>query len=197
MNGWQIGLLVYAIMAVLTFLPVLWTIVRGTGLQAIGPTFVDSVYFSDGAKERLVQNYERTLGTLRYWRNQVSRYQAFHVYAVVWISLSTVAVPFLTQAVSGSWSKWCVSVIAAYAALLLALSRAFRVEDSYRAFRRGEAEFYDLVRRLLDDPGSFGSTEDERLHRYFAQVAAIRRAVRSAETDGASALVDAGAGRGE
>jgi hypothetical protein len=81
-----------------------------------------------------------------------------------------------------------LSIISAYAALLLALSRTFRVESNYRAFRQGESEFYDLVRQLLDNPAAFGSSEDEQLRRYFSQVATLRRAVRTAETDNISSI---------
>jgi hypothetical protein len=73
--------------------------------------------------------------------------------------------------------------MSAYAAVLLALARAFRVEAKYRAFRHGEDEFHELVTQLLDDPEAFGSSEDERLHRYFAQSARIRRAVTAADTE--------------
>jgi hypothetical protein len=43
-----------------------------------------------------------------FWNNQVSTYRAFHPYSVVWIKVSTVAVPFLAQAISNPSSKWCV-----------------------------------------------------------------------------------------
>jgi hypothetical protein len=74
---------------------------------------------------------QRIQGTLTFWKTQAIRYKAFHNYAVVWITVSTVAVPFIAQSVdsSNAWSKWCVSIIGAYAALLLALSRAFRTDD--------------------------------------------------------------------
>jgi hypothetical protein len=188
MNGWQVGLLLYIVFALLTLIPVLRVFVAGTDLYPGGPSFVDSAAFSEGAKDRLDQNFARIRGTLVFWKNQVSRYRAFHTYSVVWITLSTVAVPFLAQAISNPSSKWCVSIIGAYAALLLALSRAFKVEDNYRTFRQGESEVYDLVRRLLDDPLSFGSSEEEQLRRYFSQVASVRRSIRGAETDNFSSI---------
>jgi hypothetical protein len=188
MNGWDVGLLLYLIAVVLTLIPVLRVFIRGADLYPGGPSFAESTAFSEGAKERLTQNYARMRGTLEFWKSQASRYRALHTYFVVWVTISTVAVPFLAQAISIPSSKWCVSIISAYAALLLALSRTFRVENNYRAFRQGESEFYDLVRQLLDNPAAFGSSEDEQLRRYFSQVATVRRAVRTAETDNISSI---------
>lgn len=53
---------------------------------------------------------------------------------------------------------------------------------NFKAFRQGESEFYDTQRRLLDNPKSFGATEEEQLDAYFQAVALIRKQVRNAET---------------
>lgn len=98
--------------------------------------------------------------------------------------VSASLVPILTPLISGNvWSKVFVTVISAHAAVLLGLTRIFRVEANYRTFRDGESDFYDLYRRMLDRPEVFGKTEDEQLRRYFEQVEVIRRVVRAAETD--------------
>jgi len=184
-NGWEIALISYMSTAAATFLPVLYVLLRRATLYDWGPAFADSPHFSDAAKERLSQNFQRIQGTLTFWKTEAIRYKAFHIYAVVWITVSTVAVPFIAQSVNSSnpWSKWCVSIIGAFAALLLALSRAFRVENIYKGFRQGESDFYDTYRRLLDTPRVFGRTEEDQLRSYFSQVERIRRGVRSTETD--------------
>jgi hypothetical protein len=73
---------------------------------------------------------------------------------------------------------------------MVGFHRGFKVPERYQAFRHGESEFYDLYRRLLDQPDTFGVTEEERLRRYFEEVAIVRKFVRKAETDSFPSLED-------
>jgi hypothetical protein len=184
LNPWAVALLTYLAAAVLSFIPVAVLLLKRAQLHPGGPSFEDSPSFSPAARTLLTQHWERIQGTLGFWKTQAAKYKAFHSYSLVWITISTVAVPFLAQSItSDPWSKWLVTVVGAHAALLLALSRAFRVERNYRTYRHGESEFYDAYRRLLDRPPSFGRTEDARLKNYFEQVELVRRFTRTAETD--------------
>jgi len=183
-TGWTFALLAYLAAAVGTFGPVYRILRRKVELHPGGPSFSESPHFSEHGKLLLAQNFERLRGTLGFWKTQAQRYKAFHTYSLIWVTVSTVTVPFLAQAISDDvWSKWSVSTVGAHAALLLALSRSFRVESNYKAFRQGESDFYDLNRRLLDRPQRFGTTEDDQIAAYLEQVDIIRRIVRSAETD--------------
>lgn len=76
-----------------------------------------------------------------------------------------------------------MTVISTHTALLIAFHRALKIENNFKAFRHGESEFYDLYRRLLDRPKSFGDSEEKQIETYFIEVENIRRAVRIAETD--------------
>lgn len=183
-NNWAVALVAYVTVALLSFLPVLILLIKRVKPHPGGPSFDDSPWFSDAARNLLNQNFERLRGALGFWKTQSARYHAFFIYSVIWVTLATVSVPFIAQAVnSDPWSRWFLSVVSAHAALLLALSRAFRVEGNYKAFRQGESEFYDLWRRLLDRPESFGRDEREQIQRYVENVEVIRRVVRTAETD--------------
>jgi hypothetical protein len=183
-NNWAIALVVYITVAALSFLPVLTRLIKRVKPHPGGPSFEDSPWFSDAARDVLNQNFERLRGALGFWKAQSARYHAFYICSVIWVTIATVSVPFIAQAISSDpWSRWFLSVVSAHAALLLALSRAFRVEGNYKAFRQGESDFYDLWRRMLDRPESFGSDEKEQLQRYFENVEVIRRVVRTAETD--------------
>lgn len=192
MTGWQIALIVYVVLASATFLPVLRLFLRWVELKPGGPSFAESPHFSEEAKARLTQNFDRMRGTLRFWKTHAVRYRAFHVYALVWITISTVTVPVIAQAVgTDPWSRWFLSIVGAHAALLLATSRAFRIESNYRAFRDGESDFYDLYRRFLDRPQLFGESEDDQLAAYFERVDIVRQLVRSAETDNLPSVEEA------
>lgn len=74
--------------------------------------------------------------------------------------------------------------------MLLGFHRAFNIEKNFKAFRHGESEVYDLYRRLLDQPNTFGNSEDEQLKTYFNEVEIIRKYVRSAETDNLPMLTE-------
>lgn len=191
MSGWAIALVVYSSMALLSFLPVLRALIKWIDLKPGGPSFGQSPHFSEEGKNLLAQNFERMQGTLKFWKTHAERYRTFHIYSLTWISLSTVGVPLLAQAIdSDPWSKWLLTVVAAHSAILLAVSRAFRVEAHYKAFRNGESEFYDLYRRMLDRPSVFGGSERERIDRYFEQVETVRKIVRAAETDNFPSMED-------
>jgi hypothetical protein len=191
-SGWQTALLAYVTAATATFLPVLRLLVRKVKPNGGGPGFDDSPHFTPEEKLLLSQHYERLRGTLGFWKTAAARYKAFHVYALAWITISTVMVPILAQAVgTDQWSKWFLSVVGAHAALLLAATRTFRIESSFKAFRQAESEFYDQYRRLLDRPQAFGKTREEQLPAYFETVERVRQLARSAEIDNLPSVEDA------
>jgi hypothetical protein len=89
------------------------------------------------------------------------------------------------------YSKSAVTIVAAVTAILLAFHKGLKVEDNLKAYRHGESEFYDLYRRLLDRPDTFGAVEVEQLATYFDEVERARRFVRNAETDNLATVDDA------
>jgi hypothetical protein len=88
----------------------------------------------------------------------------------------------LTQFPNRNWNLF-LTVVSTHTALLLAFQKGLKVDDNFKAFRRGESEFYDLYRRLLDRPKTFGNSEEEQLDAYFADVESVRKCIRNAETD--------------
>ncbi len=67
--------------------------------------------------------------------------------------------------------------------MALSFHKGLKVADGMKAFRHGESEYYDLYRRLLDRPNTFGKDEAEQIDKYFTEVERIRRLVRNAETE--------------
>lgn len=184
MNPWLIAMLGYLGLAALTFVPVAAALLRKVELHdgGLGPD--QSPLFTDDAKARLQQNHSRLLGTLGFWKRQAELFKRFHFYALGWVIPSSVLVPFLAQAITQDpYSKWFLSVVAAFAAVLLSFQKWLKAEQNYKAFRLGESAYYDLRRQLLDRPRSFGETEDAQLESYFVQVEEVRRRVRDAEID--------------
>ena len=76
-------------------------------------------------------------------------YKALHYYSLVWTIPSAVLIPVLTPWIAdGNFSKIAVTLVAAATAVLLAFHKGLKVEDNLKAYRHGESEFYDLVRRV-------------------------------------------------
>jgi hypothetical protein len=184
MNPWDLAAAIYGAVALLTFLPVLVPIIRPVKLHPGGASF-DQTHFSAAAKERLNSHYSRIIGTLGFWKKQATIYKRFHYYCVCWTIISSWLVPLLgTIGVQGA-QRWLIVAVSSHVALALSFHRGLKVPEQLRAFRLGESEFYDLWRRLLDRPQTFGSgkTEDEELDAYFAAVEDVRKRVRAAEAD--------------
>jgi len=191
-ESWKIGILVYLALIIGTLFPVIRAIFKKVTLHPGGASFADSPHFDDDTKALLDQHYTRIMGTLGYWKNQASMYKALHFYCLIWTIPSAVIIPVLTPFITdGNYSKISVTLIAATTAILLAFHRGLKVEDNLKAYRHGESEFYDLVRRLLDRPASLGDTPEKQINAYFDEVARIRRFVRNAETDNLGTLDDA------
>lgn len=127
-----------------------------------------------------------------YWKNQAAKFEALHYYCLLWTIPSAVIIPILTQSVSDKdYSKLFLTIVSAVTALLLSFHSGFKLEESFKAFRHGESEFYDMYRRLLDRPAAFGETEEEQIAQYFQDVEVLRRFVRNAETKNLATLDEA------
>ena len=191
-NPWLIALVMYVALATISAMPVLLAIFGKVALHPGGPGFLESDRFSEPAKKALQDNFERLRGTLGFWKKQAETYRRLHYYCLCWTIPSAVIVPLLTQAVSDDpYSKWLLTVISAYSAILLATHRSFKVMENYRAFREGESSFYDTYRRLLDRPHTFGSTEADQVSKYMDEVENLRKLIRNAETDNTPSLEQA------
>lgn len=188
MSPWLIVIIAYLLVSLITLIPALRAWLKPISLNPGGPSFADSPYFSDDAKLRLAQNYERIQGTLSFWKHEAKKYEATHVYCMMWLIVLSALVPVLTQVTRsyGSddiFSSIFLTITTTHIVLVTSLHKFFKVETNFKAFRLGESEFYDVYRGLLDNPRLFGETEDEQLITYFEKVSLIRKGVRSAETD--------------
>ena len=192
MDYWIIALCAYLALAVVTFVPVIWALLQKVTPNAGGAAFDESPHFTAEEKERLKQHFTRMGGTLGFWKNTVAKYKWFHYYCLIWTIPSAILIPILTQAMTGDfYSKLLLTVISGYTAVLLAFHSGFKIEENYKGFRHGESEFYDLYRRFLDRPKSFGETVEEQINTYFQEVETVRRFVRNAETSNLATLDEA------
>lgn len=192
MDNWLTGLAIYLIVLIITFFPTIMALFNKVKLNDGGEGFNHSNHFDDETKELLTQHYSRINGTLGYWKNKAEFYRGLHYYCLIWTIPSAVIIPVLTPWIeSGNDSKLVVTIISTITAVLLAFHKGLKVEENLKAYRHGESEFYDLMRKLLDNPSSFGDDRDEQLTTYFDEVARIRRFVRNAETDNLGTLDDA------
>jgi len=181
---WTIAIICYIIFSVLTFIPVVVAMLKKVKLHDGGQSFAESPHFSEESKELLQQHYSRIHGTLIFWKNKAEWHKRFHYYTLFWTIPVSILIPIITQSLDATMeSKLFLTIISSHIALLFAFHRALKVENNFKAFRHGESEFYDLYRRLLDRPLTFGNTEREQIDNYFSDVDKIRKSVRVAETD--------------
>ena len=192
MDNWVWAIAIYLILLIGSFWPVAKAIAKKVELNPGGAGFDESPHFDEENKALLNQHYTRIRGTLGFWKNQASLYKSFHYYCLMWTIPSAVIVPVITPFIeAGNASKATVTLISAVTAVLFAFHRGLKVEDNLKAYRHGESEFYDLVRRLLDRPESFGDDHPMQLAKYFDETERIRRFVRNAETDNLGTLDEA------
>lgn len=185
----------YLILAFLTLVPTLIAVLKGVALNPGGASFDDCVHFSTEGKKRLVDHYSRLMGTLGFWKKRAESFASFHYYCVVWSILSSWAVPVIASIGSqpsdaNPYSKSFLVLVASHVALALSFHKGLKVADGMKAFRHGESEFYDLYRRLLDRPSTFGPDEATQIDSYFAEVEKIRRLVRTSETESLPSVDD-------
>ena len=189
---WTIAIYAYCSLLMVSFWPVVPSLLRKVALKPGGSAFSDSPHFSENAKKRLEQHFSRIHGTLLYWKNQAAKYEALHYYCLIWTIPSAVIIPVLTQSVTDSnHSKLLLTIVSSVTAILLSFHSGFKVEESFKAFRHGESEFYDMYRRLLDRPSAFGDSEEHQLEKYFQDVESLRRFIRNAETKNLATLDEA------
>ena len=126
------------------------------------------------------------------WKKQAEIYRRVHYYTLVWTIPASVGIPFLVQAIdSDPASKWLVTIVSAHTAILLAFHKALKVDANFRTWREGESHFYDLYRKMLDRPETFGDTESKQLASYFDAVENLRMFIRNAELDNTPSIAEA------
>lgn len=184
MTSWTISIILYIGFAVLSFAPVLVAMLRKVKLHPGGETFSESPHFSDAGKKLLQQHFTRLNGTLVFWKNKAEWHKRFHYYTLFWTIPVSILIPVITQTIDTTFvAKLFLTVISIHTAVLIAFHRALKIENNFKVFRHGESEFYDLYRRLLDRPISFGVSEEKQIEACFIEVENIRKSVRTAETD--------------
>ncbi|MBR8537014.1 hypothetical protein KDU71_15690 [Carboxylicivirga sediminis] len=181
--NWELIIWVYVSIAILSFLPVLTAILKKINLKPGGDSFSSCNHFSDRNKALLEAHYSRIQGTLLFWKNKSEWNKRFHYYTLIWSLPISILIPIITQTIESDSSKLFLTIISSHTAILVGFHRALKIENNFKAFRHGESEFYDLYRRLLDRPQSFGETEEKQIENYFIEAEKIRKYVRNAETD--------------
>jgi hypothetical protein len=184
MNSWIAAIIGYVSLALTSFIPVLAAMLKQVKLKPGGDSFKESPHFTSETITLLEQHYTRLQGTLLFWKNQAEWNRRFHYYTLFWTIPVSILIPIISQALDTSaTSKLFLTIISSHIAVLYGFHRALKIENNYKAFRYGESEFYDLYRRLLDRPKTFGKTEKEQVDNYFVEVEKIRKNTRISETD--------------
>ncbi|GEM_PF-997101 len=141
----------------------------------------ESPDFDPDTKLRLKQHYKRIEGALKVWKKMADQNKRVHQYSMFWLTLSAPLVPIMTQAIDGPVSKLFLTLVSLHAAVLLSFQRVLKPDQAYQAYRQSESDFYDLYRRMLDNPSAFGPDRKTQLQRYYMEVETVRKAARRRE----------------
>ncbi len=186
MSSWFFFLAIYGSLAFVTFIPTLKAILKSFNLKEASFSFEDAPHFDREQIGRLEQHYSRLQGTLVFWKNNALKYGTLHFYCIFWVIVGGITTPVLIQAIdiaNPTVSKWTVTIVAIHVALLSAVHKGFKVEQNYKNYRLGESDYFDLRRRLLDQPHLLADNTEEQIAEYFSSTEAIRRDMRNKEID--------------
>ncbi|HTE29273.1 MAG TPA: hypothetical protein VK666_02790 [Chryseolinea sp.] len=191
LDKWTTAIIVYLVVALITFIPTFKALIKKIKLNPGGASFDASPHFSEEGKKLLNQHYSRIQGTLIFWKNEAEKYKFFHYYCILWTIPISILIPIITQLIDQTdSSKLFLTVISSHAAILIGFHQGLRIEGNYKAFRNGESDFYDVYRQMLDEPKSFGETEDKQIDNYIKEAAIVRKLVRNAEINNFPTLED-------
>jgi hypothetical protein len=188
MDIWAWATILYVIIAVLSFLPVIQAILRKVKLYPDGHGYESCDFFSEPQKKRLIDHYSRIQGTLFYWKNRAQKYSRYHKYCLFWTTIIAILIPILSQSIGAGQSNLFLTIMSTHAALLLGFHKALKVEKNFQSFRLAESEFYDLRRELLDTPEHFGKDEKEQVDTFFEKIRMLRISARKEEVDNTPSL---------
>jgi hypothetical protein len=191
--AWIVFIFVYGAFSIFTLYPFLKAILNGYNLKEAEFSFEDSNYFNSEQKKRLSQHYSRLQGTLAFWKNNAIKYGSLHFYCVFWVIFGGLSIPVLIQFIDGAegmFGRICVTLVSMHVALLSAIHKGFKVEQNYKNYRIGESEYFDLRRRLLDQPYLLSKESEDQIDVYFSTTEAIRRDMRVKEVDSIASFED-------
>ncbi len=189
MDYWLISIYIFIGLITVSGIPIVFAILRKVKLNPGGNSFEECTCFSDDSKLRLESHFSRMQGTLVFWKNKAELYKFLHYYFLIWSTVIITTVPIILQFITKeNYSSIFLTVISTFSAIFMGLHKLLKVQYNYRDFRLGESEFYDLYRKLLDQPHLFGIDEESQINSYFSQVEQIRKKIRDLETDNSPTL---------
>jgi hypothetical protein len=140
MTHWQIALAAYLTLALVSVGPAIFAILAKIPLHPGGPAFEDAPHFSQEAKIRLRQNYDRMLGTLGFWKKQAVKYERMHIYRMSWIIVLSFATPALTQIIpqykDDPYASLFLNIATLHIALITSIHKFLKVEVNFKRFAR-------------------------------------------------------------
>ncbi len=184
MNIFTICAIVFTIISLLFIFWSAFPLKFGSRLHPGGPSFETCTHFSKDEIQRIQDNHERILGTLKFWKGRAVGYTRIHYYCIIISFISSWAVPFVGALSHDlSQARWLLLALSSNTAFALSLYRSLNILQNMQTFRHGESDYYDLNRKLLDTPSEFGDTSEQQLDCYFKNVADLRKIVRLQETE--------------
>lgn len=158
--------------------------VKSVGQKQENNAFDGIPLVSDELKQWLEKHYESLIPLLTIWQRRAWRYGAMHYFVVIWTAIISLSLPFIIPYIGdGNYSKILVQVATAFSAIMFGLHSTFKMKELYQKYRLFESSVYTLVRKMKNDPESFGDEDSKRRINYANAIEKIREGARSVEID--------------
>jgi hypothetical protein len=146
---WQAGVTVLAISIVITIVPIVLSFLGFAELNDPGEWF-DSADQLGGQKQRVMAQYTRIKGTLRFWKNKAAAHHRLHLARVIWSLISGVSLPVLVQRYDKAdvWSTLFMTMLTSWTGFIVALAYTFKSEEKYQGFRQHIGKYLSSLRKL-------------------------------------------------
>jgi hypothetical protein len=187
-DGWGIAVLLFCIGAPFSAMTIALITrpqlnVMSSGAQQGGP-FDGSQQLDEAVVPWFNRNYAALTPVLAIWQRRAWTYGWFHHYVVIWTTITAISLPFLVPYVGRSNNaRLFVQMLSAHTAVIYGVHSVYNIEKLYQRYRLHESSVYGLVRRMKDDPASFGDTNDAQRKAYLEEIERIRALARSDEID--------------
>jgi|GEM_PF-6416152 len=159
-----------------TFVPIIAAGFRGS--RAYDRLFDSAAFQSSALQDAeltlVKQDFARMRPTITRWINRAAQLRRFHMYALLWIALNAILIPFLLTTVGRSHVivQRLAIVMLLHMIVLLVANTLLSMRAWFQAYTNAEARYSECAARILERPESMGTPAD-RVQHYLVQVRQI------------------------
>jgi len=178
---------IYILIAILTFLPVLFQLIR-TIPKSKNAEAIESAGIDEWAAKTLKSRISRDEGALSYWRKYIYFCKGYKYYAAFWITIIGIFIPIVTQ-FSGTeenvmvFVKVILTVISLHSAIVLAFNRVLKIDSNYNTYRTAAANYSRNLNLAIDNIRLDVGKKDQYINTFITDTQNIRKTISAQEAE--------------